>query len=378
VRYEVQGHLGAGGQASVDRATDIVLNRPVAIKSLEPYFGVAPSDRDRERLKREARALASLSHPNIPAVYDIQLDTAPPRIIFEFIDGDNLLSILNARKPTLREVCRWLRQVCAALAHAHARGIIHRDVKPANIVLRPRVGSCYLVDFGLATIPGEALRSSSKLGGTPAYMSPEQLRGEELDPRSDIYSLAVTMYQLLANKLPAPERYEQLSSIDHSIPPEVDALIQDCLGSKATRPADADEFARRLGDAVSISMSMSEILDHGKLLQRIIETVENPSPENLPIILGDLRVLRLRLGRLQSLVTDGQVSLRDLGVDSGASVDAMIIPLEDAVNKFRREYVAEVLDRFRGNRTQAAHALGVDVRTVFRYLKKGDENRRGR
>lgn len=373
-RYRIESCLGEGGQALVSKATDLLLGRPVAIKSLEPFFGVAPSARDRERLRREARALATLSHPNIPAVYDIQLDVFPPRIIFEFIDGSNLLKVLQLRKPSLREVCRWLLQVCSALAHAHQRGVIHRDLKPANIVLKLQEGTCYLVDFGLAAISDEALRTSSKFAGTTAYMAPEQHRGEDLDGRADLYSLGVTMYQLLANKLPRPESYEPLSAIDPSIPHDLDVLIQDCLRARENRPVSVDDFVRRLRDAVAVSLSMSEVLEHGNLLQRVIESLETASPDNIAGILDDIRRLRTRLVRLQSLVEDGQVSLPELGVTAGTSIDSVIIPLEEAVKKFKRQYVAEALERFRGNRTQAAKALDVNVRTVFRFLADGEDD----
>lgn len=367
-RYRIEEPLGEGGQALVHKATDLLLNRPVAIKSLEPFFGAVPTERDRERLTREGRALAALSHPNIPAVYDIQPSTSPPRIIFEFVDGINLLKVLNFRKPTLREVCRWMLQVCSALSHAHERGIIHRDLKPANIVLKSKVGTCHLVDFGLAVLAGDALRSSSRLFGTAAYMSPEHLRGEELDASADIYSLAVTMYQMLANKLPAPETYEPLSRIDPAIPHALDVLIQDCLRGRAIRLASAGEFARRLRDAVTVSLSMSEVLEHGNLLRRVIESLENASPSNLAPILDDIKTLRARLERLQTLVDNGQVSLSDLGVNAGMAIDSMIIPLDDAVKRFRQQYIAEALERFHGNRTQTARALDVNVRTIFRFL----------
>lgn len=367
-RYKTVHVLGEGGQALVRKAIDLELNRPVAIKSLEPFFGIAPDARDRERFRREARALAALAHPSIPAVYDIQLAGSPPQIIFEFIDGTNLLKLLNTRRPTLRETCRWLLQVCSALSHAHDHGIIHRDVKPANLVVRSQTGVCFLVDFGLAAVPWDNLRTMSRTAGTPAYMAPEQVRGEELDARADVYSLAVTLYQLLANKLPAPERYEPLSSMDPDIPPAIDTLIQDCMQPKHIRVATAQQFGRRLRDAASISLSLAEMLEDNTLLQKFEQAIHGNGLTYDSDILREVRAMLERFARVTQLARDGHVTLGDLGIDSGPSIDTVVIPLEEAVKKFKRQYIAEALRKFQGNRTHTARALEVNVRTIFRSL----------
>lgn len=373
-RYRIESTLGAGGQALVTKATDVLLDRPVAIKSLAPFFGSEATERDRERLKREARALAALSHPQIPAVYDVFLDSSPPQIVFEFVDGDNLLTVLKRRRPTIREVCRWMLQACAALSHAHAAGIIHRDIKPPNLILRATDGSCCVVDFGLATLPGESLGTTSRFYGTPGYMAPEQLRGEVVDARADVFSLAVTMYQLLANKLPAPEEYETLSSIDPVIPPAVDALIQDSLRARSSRPADANEFAQRLKDAVAVSVSLSDLLDSSRLLGELADTLQQLSPSQHGGLIQQLMGAQQRLRRVHGLVNDGMVSLSDLGIHSGGKHSGILIPLKEAVKKFRREYILEALERCGNNRSQTARALDVDPRTIFRFLAAEDDD----
>lgn len=369
-RYRIESRLGAGGQGLVTKATDILLDRPVAIKTLSPLFG---AERGSERLTREARALAALSHPQIPAVYDILLDSSPPQIVFEFIDGDNLLTVLSQRRPTIREVCRWMLQACAALSHAHAAGVVHRDVKTANLILRSTDGSCCLVDFGLATLPGESLGTASRFYGTPGYTAPEQLRGEVVDARADVFSLAVTMYQLLTNKLPAPEEYETLSSIDPVIPPAVDALLHDSLRAKNSRPASAAEFAQRLKDAVAVSVSLSDLLDNARLLGELADVLRQVSPSQHGSMVQQLLLTQQRLQRVNGLVSDGLVTLSDLGIHSGAKRAGLLIPLKEAVKKFRREYVLEALERCGDNRTQTARAIDVDPRTIFRFLAAKDD-----
>jgi serine/threonine-protein kinase len=153
-RYRVeQAAVGEGGYGRIDKAFDTTLERPVAIKTLDPLFKTALTDADIERFRREARSLAQLSHPSIPAIYDVQFspETSEFRIIFEWVDGRNLREHLQERGVLdLNDARQNFALICSALTHAHTKGIIHRDIKPANVIFSEAAGTCYLVDFGIA------------------------------------------------------------------------------------------------------------------------------------------------------------------------------------------------------------------------------------
>jgi len=203
-QYDVQGELGRGGMAVVYRATDVKLHRQVALKVLPPEF--AFRDEVRRRFLREAEMAARLSHPNIVPIYAVDERNGLVYFVMALVEGESLAAML-ARTPRLavNDAKRILRDVADALAFAHAHGVIHRDIKPDNILIERDGGRPLVTDFGIAraaeadghlTVTGVAV-------GTPAYMSPEQSLGErELDGRSDVYSLGVVGYQMLAGELP--------------------------------------------------------------------------------------------------------------------------------------------------------------------------------
>lgn len=185
---------GVGGFAKIIKGRDNVLERDIAIKSLDP-LATAFSDTEQERFRREARILARLSHPNIPAIYDVEFGLGKFSIIFQFIDGTNLRQLIESEGPSqLVEVRLWFHQIASALEYAHSLGIIHRDIKSDNIIITRDRESAYLVDFGIAVSAEDAkkLTRSGFVIGTPGYMSPEQQAGDDLDTRTDIYSFGVT------------------------------------------------------------------------------------------------------------------------------------------------------------------------------------------
>jgi serine/threonine protein kinase/DNA-binding CsgD family transcriptional regulator len=194
-RYEVQEHLGDGSTATVYKALDTRLGREVALKILLPHV----RDTTRKRFFQEATAAAQLNHPNIMAIYDIGEDEEQPYLVVEYVDGVPLSYYMRAGMETIIDLGQ---QIALALQYAHDRQIIHRDIKPANIKVTSE-GRVKIMDLGLA-LPREAKRVTAHgmVIGTPAYLSPEQAQGLPLDPRTDIYSLGIVLYELATGQLP--------------------------------------------------------------------------------------------------------------------------------------------------------------------------------
>jgi serine/threonine-protein kinase len=202
--YEIEGELGRGGMGVVYRAVDRKLRRAVAIKVLPPEL--AFRDDIKQRFLREAQTAAQLNHPNIVPIYAVEEKDGLVCFVMALVEGEPLsLRLATEPRPPLPDVFRILRGVADALAYAHARGIVHRDVKPDNILLDRATGRPMVTDFGIArAAEGDARLTVTGIAvGTPAYMSPEQAMGErEVDGRSDVYSLAIVGYQMLAGELP--------------------------------------------------------------------------------------------------------------------------------------------------------------------------------
>jgi eukaryotic-like serine/threonine-protein kinase len=197
-RYEVGVRVGSGGMGDVYRARDLLLDRPVAVKV--PSATVTPISA--ERFKREAQAAARLNHPHIVGVYDWG-EGASPFIVMEFVDGRSLRKELSERGPLPPgEVASIGAQIADALAHAHHHGVVHRDVKPSNVLLTRR-GEVKVTDFGIAhSAAGEALTEPGVVLGTVGYLSPEQVAGLPIDARSDVYSLGIVLAELLTGERP--------------------------------------------------------------------------------------------------------------------------------------------------------------------------------
>ena len=203
-RYELHRRVGRGGMAEVYLARDRLLDRLVAIKILFPEFATDPSFV--ARFRREAQAAANLNHPNIVGVYDWGKERGTYYIVMEYVDGRSVSEILRSDGPIEpKRAAAIAADVAAALGFAHRKGVVHRDVKPGNVLITS-AGEVKVADFGIAramTSKGEEdLTQTGSVMGTATYFSPEQAQGKAVDPRSDLYSLGVVLYEMVAGKPP--------------------------------------------------------------------------------------------------------------------------------------------------------------------------------
>src|SRR4051794_205294 len=255
-RYELQDLLGRGGMSEVYRAQDLELGRRVALKLLAP-------DADSARFEREARAVASLAHPNVMQLYDYGEDEGRPYMVLEYVPGGTLEERLAAAngKPLPDDETRGIAAgIAAGLAHAHARGVVHRDLKPAN-VLFDEEGRPKLADFGIARLAaGEGtLTEAGTVLGTAAYISPEQASGEPATPASDVYSFGVILYRLLTGRLPfeSSDPMELVLMNRDQLPPPITTVRPDAPGlleSTASASLEKDPRDRPQDGAALLAM----------------------------------------------------------------------------------------------------------------------------
>ncbi len=233
MRYRIDERIGEGGMSVVYRAEDIALQRPVALKFLSP--GLLHSAEARERFLREARTAAAIDHPNVCPVYEISADRERPFIAMAFLEGQTVADRLRSGPMDVGAAVEVATQACRGLAAAHAKGIVHRDIKPSNLMLvRPVTGTSLelvkILDFGIASYDREhTLTQPGASLGTVSYMSPEQVASEKVDERTDLWSLGVTLYEMLAGR-PAFQRAtlrELAAAIAGAQPPALDSIRDD-------------------------------------------------------------------------------------------------------------------------------------------------------
>jgi serine/threonine-protein kinase len=216
-RYQVDSVLGRGSSGTVYLARDPGLDRRVAVKTLA--LGPADGPDLRERFLREAQAAGGLRHPNIVTVYDVGEDAGEPYIAMEYVEGTDLERVIRAGGPPVEWAIDVVRQLCEGLAHAHRHGIVHRDVKPANVLLTA-ADEVRIADFGLARVPASTMTKSGRMLGTVQYMAPEQVEGAHVDHRADVFSVGAIAYELFAHRKPFPggSLTEVMSRVVHGAP----------------------------------------------------------------------------------------------------------------------------------------------------------------
>jgi hypothetical protein len=267
-RYQIEASLGRGGMGEVFLAFDLHLRRQVALKKPRP--GTPADGRELPRFIKEARAAAVLSHPNVVAVHDIVVQDGTPYIVMELVPGEPLSATLASRRPLpVDRAVGIARAIASALAYAHTVGVVHRDIKPGNVMLTA-TGGVKVLDFGIARYLASVTPTDTRVPlGTPEYLAPEQIRGDVVDGRSDVYALGCVLYEMLAGRPPftgepVAVAYRHLegepsppSELNALVPHAVDAVVMRCLAKppdeRYPTAGDVEAELRRLDDGVEPS-----------------------------------------------------------------------------------------------------------------------------
>jgi len=259
-RYQILSLLGEGGMGCVYKALDPVIGRTVAIKTLTAGLGEEELAEFKRRFFREARTAGRIAHPNVVTIYDVVEADGTPFIAMEYVEGRTLRSILDAEGALAPErACRIAAQVAAGLAAAHKLFIVHRDVKPANIMITAGA-PVKLMDFGIAKLPDGTKTQTGLILGSPIYVAPEQVVGQSVDGRSDVFSLGVVLYEMLTGSVPfggmavgallysvLNEAHPPPSAYNTSVPAVFERILARALAKHPDdRYQDAEEFARDL------------------------------------------------------------------------------------------------------------------------------------
>jgi eukaryotic-like serine/threonine-protein kinase len=338
-RYVLEGRLGSGGMSTVHLALDRRLERRVALKLLAEHL--TDEAEFVSRFRREALAAARLVHPNIVQVFDygVDRDLQQHFIAMEHVSGRSCAQLLREHGALdITEAVEILVQTCRSLAYAHRNGIVHRDVKPGNLLVSDS-GLVKLADFGIArALDQSSITQTGSVLGTAAYLSPEQIRGGDITPRADIYSLGVVAYQLLSGRLPyetstfceLAQMHERnsprtLDSINPDVPPRLARAVAKAMATDpAVRPRDAQEFAQTL-----LATSERGTRPHRGGLQRMGEQRAEP-----------------RRGRFPTLSVLAIVFIDAFA--AGTIIAASVVPHVDSVTLRAARDVIRVVSRFVG------------------------------
>jgi eukaryotic-like serine/threonine-protein kinase len=332
-RYEIKHVLGTGGMSSVYCAFDTLLERNVALKVLHDQYG--GDEEYVERFRREARSVAQLSHPNIVTVIDRGEEDGKQFIVFEIIEGENLKELVERGGPLpVRRALELGLEVGRALAFAHGQGLVHRDVKPQNVLLNDE-GRAKVTDFGIARVlDAVGQTETGTVLGTSHYIAPEQARGEQIDAQTDIYSFGVVLYELLTGELPYPGDNFLTVAMKHvndpspsvldrrpDTPLRLASLIERCMAKlPADRPASMDEVVREL-EACLAELDAKDGGEGTMIMKRPKPAKPARPPKQGRQRSGAFPLLWVLLGLLLLAVAAGGIYLatREDETDAGAS-----------------------------------------------------------
>jgi serine/threonine-protein kinase len=411
-QYKILSRIGAGGMGEVYLAQDTRLGRKVALKLLPDLYA---NDAERlSRFKREARAASSLSHPNVATIYEIGETNESSYIAMEYVEGETLAATINGQPLDSAVILDIAAQIVDALDEAHQKGIIHRDIKSANIMLTTR-GQVKVLDFGLAKInaaestdaTSQGLTAATEPGmviGTVQYMSPEQALGRDVDPRSDIFSLGVVMYEMATGRLPfvgatAVETIEQIrhsqppaiARLNYEIHPELERIIRKCLekdrerryqsakdllidlknlkrdsdATKAAMEQGRRTFRKRFRRVALIALILIAILGAGIYVWNARQTSQPDAIKSIAVLpfkplVAEQRDEILEVGMADTLITKLS-SLKQLVVRPLTSVRKYTDPQQDALAAGRELQVETILD---GSLQRVGDQLRVTVRLL--------------
>ncbi len=270
-RYEVVSHIGQGGMADVFLAVDTILDRQVAIKILRADLSTDAVSI--LRFEREAQAAAALAHPNIVEIYDVGDYKGHHYIVMEYVTGKTLKQVIRSRGPLVNEeAVDIMKQLCSAISEAHSRGIIHRDIKPQNVIVKAD-GSIKILDFGIATAKGSMqLTQANNVMGSVHYLAPELAKGEAASPQSDIYALGIVLYEMLAGDVPFKADQAVQIALKHMREPMPDvrlinASVPQSIANVITR-ATAKDPNNRYGSCREMLQDISTCLRPERLNER--------------------------------------------------------------------------------------------------------------
>jgi eukaryotic-like serine/threonine-protein kinase len=376
-RYEIDSVLGQGGMAKVFRGTDQVLGRTVAIKVLSPQF--TDDAQFVTRFRREAQAAASLNHPNIVGVFDTGSQSDVHFIVMEYVEGRTLRDVIRADGPLLPErVAEIGDAVAKALQTAHEAGMVHRDIKPGNIMLTSD-GEVKVMDFGIArTSTGDTLTQTAAVLGTASYLSPEQAQGQSVDARSDLYSLGCVLYEMATGRppfsgdSPVAIAYKHVrddpvapSRINPDVPADLESVI---LKSMAKNPANRYQSAAELRQ------------DLGRLMQGLPTLAT-------PVMAGDATEMLTRPGEGTAVYTGGIPPEEEeerrrrgwipwvIGLVLLAAIGALAFFLLSGPSEPVRVRIPDVVGKTEDAAIQELERAGLQVRTEARFSDQEEEGR---